>query len=153
MHGCQLDESQALVTMSDVTDSPGIAADIFEGVAAEEILVDMIIQGVGEDGRTTVSFTVPAADLERAHGVVAAIADRAGATVSAAPRVAILSVTGVGIRSHTGVGTRMFGALSEAGINVELISTSEVKVNVVVAKESGVRGLKVLEEAFADVVG
>lgn len=153
VQGCELDESQALVTMTDVPDEPGIAADIFEGVAAESIVVDMIVQGVGVDGHTALSFTTPSADAERAGKVVQAIADRLGGAVSVASQVAILSVNGVGIRSHTGVGARMFRALADASINVELISTSEVKVNVVVASKNGASGLEAMTGAFADVVG
>ncbi|TWT38159.1 Aspartokinase 2 [Posidoniimonas corsicana] len=152
VQGCELDESQALITMANVPDQPGISADIFEGVAAESIIVDMIVQGVGGDGKTTLSFTVPAKDADRARKVVEAIADRLGGDVTSLASVAILSVNGVGIRSHTGVSTRMFRALSAAGINVELISTSEVRVNVVVAREQGDAGLAALAAAFEDVV-
>ncbi|TWT74566.1 Aspartokinase 2 [Posidoniimonas polymericola] len=152
VQGCELDDSQALITMSHVPDQPGISADIFEGVAAEGIIVDMIVQGVGADGKTTVSFTVPASEIDSARKVVEELSSKLGGDVTASETVAILSVNGVGIRSHTGVSTRMFRALSESGINVELISTSEVKVNVVVAREQGDSGLRALKAAFADVV-
>ena len=82
-----------------------------------------------------------------------AVVEKLGGSVQTPSDMAILSVTGVGIRSHTGVGLRMFRALSQAGINVELVSTSEVKVNVVVDADKGEAGLKVLQAAFEDVVG
>jgi len=152
IHGCQLDASQALLTLTQVPDNPGIAADIFEQVAAESILVDMIVQSIGAKGATTLSFTVPADDLPRAEVIAGRITERFGGAYQAHADIAILSVTGVGMRSHTGVGVRMFRSLSEAGINVELISTSEMKVNVVVAAEKGEQGLKALNAAFADVL-
>lgn len=158
IHGCSLDNSQALITLTDVPSQPGIAADIFEQVAAESILVDMIVQGVGAEGSdgktsTNLSFTVPATDATKAEKIVARFAEQFGGTTSSDSQIAILSVTGVGIRSHTGVGVRMFRSLNKAGINVELISTSEMKVNVVVAGEKGDTGKVALEEAFADVIG
>ena len=152
IHGCQLDDSQALITLTSVPDHPGIAADIFERVAAKSILVDMIVQSIGAAGATTVSFTVPAADIARAEEIATDITQQFGGAYQAHPDIAILSVTGVGIRSHTGVGVRMFRSLSEAGINVELISTSEMKVNVVVAANKGEAGLAALNSAFADVL-
>ncbi len=153
VHGVQLNDTQALITLSSVPDSPGISADVFEAVAAADIVVDMIVQGIGADGKTNVSFTVPQGDHEKAVAAVKSVIENLGGTVGSQANIAILSVTGVGIRSHTGVGLRMFRALSQAGINVELVSTSEVKVNVVVKADKGKTGLAALEEAFADVIG
>ena len=152
IHGVSLDSSQAQVSISNVTDVPGIAAEVFEAVASQGVLVDMIVQSVGEDGRTNLSFTVPQADLEKATAVVQQLIDRVGGEVASTAKIAILTVTGVGIRSHTGVGTRMFKALFDAGINVEMISTSEVRVNVVVDEAKGEAGLEALTQAFADVI-
>lgn len=153
VHGCQLDDSQALITLSEVPDTPGIAADIFEAVAADGIMVDMIVQSIGQSGATNLSFTVPADELSKAYAVATSITQRFGGKAQNDGGIAILTVTGVGIRSHTGVGARMFKALSDAGINVEMISTSEVKVNVVVKGDKGQAGLAALEAAFADVLG
>ncbi len=153
IHGCELDSSQALVSLTDVPDTPGISADIFEQVAADSILVDMIVQSIGAEGTTTLAFTVPAEDVDKAASVAKRITDRFGGTYEATDAVAILSVTGVGIRSHTGVGVRMFRALSEAGINVEMISTSEMRVNAVVKADRGEASLQALNAAFADVIG
>ena len=135
-----------------ITVLSGIAAEVFEAVAAKGVLVDMIVQSVGEEGHTNLSFTVPQADLPRATQIVEQHKDEVGGNVSNTGSIAILTVTGVGIRSHTGVGTRMFKALYEAGINVDMISTSEVRVNAVVDSEKGEAGLVALKKAFADVI-
>ncbi len=153
VHGVSLDGSQALITLTDVPDSPGISANIFEAVAAADIIVDMIVQGAGFNGKTNLSFTVPQSAADKSAAAVGSVVEKLGGTVQTYPEIAILSVTGVGIRSHTGVGLRMFRGLSQAGINVELVSTSEVKVNVVVQGDKGAAGLAALEEAFADVIG
>lgn len=150
----RLDQTQGRVTISQLPDSPGIAAEIFEAVAAENLLVDMIVQGAGRDGLANLSFTVPRDSVLQAVGVAMEAADRLGCgPVSSDATIAILSVFGVGIRTHVGVGARMFKALSEAGINVEMINTSEVRVNVVVGADKGEAGLKALRTAFADVMG
>ncbi len=153
IHGVTLDDSQSLVTLTDVPNSPGISANVFEAVAATGIVVDMIVQGIGANGKTNISFTVLKPNVSKAASVVEEVVRGLGGNVELQSGTAILSVTGVGIRSHTGVGLRMFRALSQAGINVELVSTSEVKVNVVVKAAHGKDALAVLEEAFADVIG
>jgi aspartate kinase len=153
IHGVVLDDTQALVTLTDVPDSPGISADIFEAVAASGIVVDMIVQGIGANGKTNLSFTIPQAATTEATAAAGSVVEKLGGTVESYPSIAILSVTGVGIRSHTGVGLRMFRALSQAGINIELVSTSEVKVNVVVTGDKGAQSLAELQAAFADVIG
>ena len=147
-----LDESQARVTMALVPDQPGIAARIFEGIAAEDLLVDMIVQSVGLDGYANVSFTVPRKSVDRARVVVEKLVDELGGNITYEPAIDILSVLGIGIRSHTGVGIRTFQAMLKAGINAEMINTSEVRLNVVVAPEKGAAGLAALEEAFRDVL-
>ncbi|RIK78813.1 MAG: aspartate kinase [Planctomycetota bacterium] len=150
----RLDQTQGRVTISQLPDRPGIAAEIFEAVAAENLLVDMIVQGAGRDGVATLSFTVPRDSVPAAVAVAEAASKRLGCgPVTSDPATAILSVFGVGIRTHVGVGSRMFKALSEAGINVEMINTSEVRVNVVVGADRGEAGLAALRTAFADVMG
>ncbi len=149
----ELDESQAQVTLFDVPDRPGVSATIFEAIAAESVLVDMIVQSIGRDGLADVSFTVPRAALEQARRLLQQLSGELGGEVRVEPAVAILSVKGIGIRSHTGVGLRMFKALSEAGINVDMVSTSEIRVNVVVEPDKGEAGLAALKAAFADVLG
>ena len=145
---CQLDSSQALVTFTDLPDTPGVAADVFEEVGRAGLVVDMIVQSHPRDGRAEISFTVPAASRDRAIEVAGRIAAARGATVADVPHVAKLSITGVGIRSHAGVADRLFKPLAEQGINIDLVSTSEVRLNVVVAAEHGARSLEVLRGAF-----
>ena len=148
------DESQARVTISGVPDTPGVAAKVFEEVAAAGIFVDMIIQSYqGSADDATLSFTVPRANLTQSIEVANRLAANFNCRgVTSSPEIAKLSVSGVGLRSHTGVAIRMFRALSEAGINVAMINTSEVRVNVVVDGSHGSLALKKLQAAFADVL-
>ncbi len=148
-----LDESQAEMTLFDVPDRPGISARIFEAIASENILVDMIVQSIGRDGLADISFTVPRKSVADARRVLTNLSKELGGEVRDVPAVAILTVKGIGIRSHTGVGLRMFKALAEAKINVDLVSTSEIRVNVVVGADKGAAGLAALKNAFADVLG
>ena len=149
----ELDSTQARITMTEVPDQPGISAEVFEAIAAADIIVDMIFQGTGNDGKANLSFTVPQTDVKRALEVTKKVAAKLDChQVSHEPKIAILSVLGIGIRTHTGVGLRMFEALSQAGINVEMINTSEMRINVVVDYSKGEAGLKALEAAFADVM-
>ncbi|MEQ8848142.1 aspartate kinase [Botrimarina sp.] len=150
--GCELDETQALVSLRHAPDQPGISAAVFEAIADRGLMVDLIVQGIAEDGRTDIGLTVPRKDLAAAEQIVAEMAKRFQGGVASEKEIGILSVTGVGVRSHTGAATRIFRALSEEGINVELIGTSEVKLSVVVAGEHGARALKAANAAFADVI-
>ena len=145
---CQLDSSQALVTFTDLPDTPGVAAAVFEEVGRAGLNVDMIVQSHPRDGRAEISFTVPAGDRDRASDVAKKIAAARGAKVADVPHVAKLSITGVGIRSHAGVADRLFKPLADEGINIDLVSTSEVRLNVVVAAEHGDKSLRVLRKAF-----
>jgi len=145
---CQLDSSQALVTFTDLPDTPGVAADVFEEVGRAKLFVDMIVQSHPRGGRAELSFTVPSSDRERAIEVAERIAKARGASVADVPHVAKLSITGVGIRSHAGMADRLFAPLGDAGINVDLVSTSEVRLNVVVAAEQGKKSLEILKAAF-----
>jgi aspartate kinase len=149
-----LDQSQARITISGVADTPGVAARVFQEVADAGILVDMIVQSCDHPGgQADLSFTVPRDKLDESLGVADYLARTlACQEVTSSPRAAKLSVSGVGLRSHTGVASRMFRSLSEAGVNVEMINTSEVRVNVVVDGELGEKGLECLQAAFADVM-
>lgn len=144
------DDSQARVTIAGVPDAPGVAAHVFDRVADRGIFVDMIVQSFGRNQHANLSFTVPRADLDKAVEVSQELTREYGCgPVSSAPRVAKLSVSGIGMRSHTGVAIKMFKALNEAGINVEMINTSEVRVNVVVDSAAGKKALAALEREFA----
>ena len=140
------DKEQALITISGVPDRPGLAASVFEGIAKQNILVDMIVQDAAIRGQANLSFTVPRKDLVKASEVAAKLATELGAgPVSESAEIDILSVSGVGLRSHTGVAVPMFEALAGSdpeldGINVRLINTSEVCVSVVVDARDGEEG-------------
>jgi len=143
------DRDQAKVTIRSVLDRPGMAARIFKELAAAHVNVDIIVQNVSDKGHTDISFTIPLDDLSRARSVVAELTfkvDGAGITVD--ENVAKVSIVGIGMRSHSGVAYRMFEALAESGINIEMISTSEIKVSVVIAREQADRALQVLHDAF-----
>ncbi|HWE35107.1 MAG TPA: aspartate kinase [Isosphaeraceae bacterium] len=144
--GVELDDRQAGVTLRGVPDRPGIAAQVFRAIAKADVLVDMIVQNAGRGGETLLSFTVPASQAERARQ---AAAEAGIPDASIEPAVAKLSVLGVGMRTHTGVATRMFGALAERGINIALINTSEVRINVATDVARGREGLDCLRRAFA----
>jgi aspartate kinase len=147
-----LDDTQARVTISDIPDQPGVAAGIFDGLSAGEIFVDMIVQSEARDGEASLSFTVPQAALEKSLKTAREVSRRVGCgDVTSSPRVAKLSVSGIGLRSHTGVAIRTFEALATAGINLEMINTSEVRLNVVVDGAQGRAGLAALQAAFRDV--
>jgi aspartate kinase len=147
-----LDASQGRVTISGVPDRPGVAAGVFEQIAAAGIFVDMIVQSSSRDGRAALSFSVPQKDLDRAVSVAQRlVADFGQSGVTAARKVAKLSVSGIGMRSNANVALRMFQALADAGINVEMINTSEVRVNVVVDHQHAEAAYDCLQRAFADV--
>ena len=145
---CLLDSSQALVTFTDLPDTPGVAAEVFEEVGRAGLNVDMIVKSNPRGGRAEISFTVPAESRDKAIEVAAKIAAARGAGVADVQHVAKLSITGVGIRSHAGVADRLFKPLADAGINIDLVSTSEVRLNVIVAAEHGEQSLAVLRLAF-----
>jgi aspartate kinase len=146
-----LDESQARLTVSGVADRPGIAAAIFEAVADGGIFVDMIVQSYGREGKAKISFTVPQAQYQQCFDLLEALAGRLNCgPISGSRQVAKLSVSGIGLRSHTQVAIRTFACLAAAGINVDLINTSEVRVNVVVDGRHGPKALECLQAAFAD---
>ncbi len=146
VRGIAHDIDEAKITIHGVPDRPGIAAAIFQPLAQANINVDMIVQNVSESGVTDMSFTVPRADLERAlelgKNVIKPEID--ARNVSADEDIAKVSVVGVGMRSHTGVASKTFKALSDADINIEMISTSEIKISCVIRKaciEDAVRAL------------
>jgi len=147
-----LDGSQARLTFAGIPDAPGVASRLFDEIAAAGVFVDMIVQSHGRDGKAALSITVPQKDLPAATKVAEQLAKQVGCgPISSSGHVAKLSVSGIGMRSHTGVAIRMFQALAKAGINIEMINTSEVRVNVVVDGPQGPAALQALQSAFADV--
>jgi aspartate kinase len=145
-----LDQSQSRVTIHGVPNRPGIAASVFEEIARAGVFVDMIVQSFGGEQTATISFTVPQSELAKSQAVAEKLAQQLGCReVTSAPKVAKISVLGIGIRSNASVAIRMFQSLSEAGINVDMMSTSEVRLNVVVEGTKGKQALEVLQQAFA----
>jgi aspartate kinase len=148
-------DDQALITLRGVPDQPGFAADMFDAIGGAGIFVDLIVQGIdGRDDRTSISLTVPEEDLEMSLEVAKSLAARYGLDeISGTKHIAKLSVSGIGLRSHTHVGTVMFRALADIGINVLMINTSELQVNAVVDSARAKEGLEALKVAFAESLG
>ncbi len=140
---------EAKITIRRVPDRPGIAAAIFGPLAANAINVDMIVQNVSADGTTDMTFTVPKADLPRAEATLAGIKEAIGyAEITADRDVAKVSVVGVGMRSHAGVASTMFRTLAEKGINIQVITTSEIKVSVLIGAEYIELAVRALHTAY-----
>ncbi len=148
--GLTYSKQEAKVTLVGVRDKPGISAAIFGPLADANVNVDMIVQNVAPDGRTTdVTFTVPEGDLPRAEQAIKAAKDEIGYDRLMADRgVAKISVVGVGMRSHAGVALTMFRTLAEKGINIQAISTSEIKISVLVGMEYTELALRALHTAY-----
>jgi aspartate kinase len=143
------DRSQAKISLLRVPDRPGIAAQVFGSVAAHGIVVDMIVQNIGHDGYTDISFTLPRSDYARAAAAIEEIAQKVGASsVAHDERVAKVSIVGVGMRSHSGVAGRMFAALAKEGINIQMISTSEIAVSCVIEDKYAELAVRALHDAF-----
>jgi aspartate kinase len=149
------DRNQAKVTVVGVPDQPGIAASLFGQIAESSINVDMIIQNVSQDSLTDISFTVPRADLTRALSLVQDVAKAIHArSVEVNEAIAKVSLVGVGMRSHSGVAAKMFEVLSKEGINIMMISTSEIKISCVVEEKYMELAVRALHEEFGlDVAG
>lgn len=148
--GIAADKNEAKITLTRVADRPGAVASIFGPLAAASINVDMIIQNVAKDkGETDVTFTVPKADLLRAQTLLAERKEAIGFfRLIADDKVAKVSVVGVGMRSHAGVAATMFKALADRGINVQAISTSEIKISVLIDEDETELAVRVLHTAY-----
>jgi aspartate kinase len=149
IRGVSIDRKQAKVTVDDVRDEPGVAGRVFSAIAAGNIVVDMIVQSVSEHGTTDLSFTIHENDLEAAKKLLAPIVQEVKAAgLITKGGVAKLSVVGIGMRSHSGVAARLFKCLGQAGINIQLISTSEIKIAVVIDEENVERAARLTHEEF-----
>lgn len=145
--GVVLDKNQARVTLRGVSDRPGIAAEIFTKLASENINVDMIIQNVGTDNATNLGFTVPESELDNAKKVMEAF-DHDIEGMDYDEHVCKVSVVGVGMKSHSGVAATAFTVLAENNINIQMISTSEIKVSMVIDEKYGELAIRTLHEAY-----
>ncbi len=146
--GAAMVRDEARVSLDGVPDRPGVSHRIFEAVAGRNIVVDMIAQSVGSNGRASVGFTVPAPELSPALTVLRPLAAELGATLDYDEQVSKVSIVGAGMRTHTGVAERMFAALAGANVNLKMITTADIKISVLVDKADGVRALRAVHQAF-----
>jgi aspartate kinase len=147
--GVTYDRNQAKISLLRVPDRPGIAAQAFGALADANIVVDMIVQNISRDGYTDMSFTVSRADYRRAVDALQSVTAKVGAQgVVHDERVAKVSIVGVGMRSHSGVASRMFATLSRESINIQMISTSEIAVSCVIDDEYAERAVRALHDTF-----
>ncbi|MFH1824273.1 MAG: aspartate kinase [Candidatus Firestonebacteria bacterium] len=147
--GVTYNKDEAKVTVLGVPDKPGMAAAIFRSIADESVNVDMIVQDVSEEGITNISFTVMKEDLKKALNAVERIKDKVGVkNVVTDENIAKVSVVGIGMKSHPGVAAMMFESLSSSNINIEMISTSEIKISCVINKKDTENAVKILHKKF-----
>jgi aspartate kinase len=140
------DKSEDKVTVLGVPDEPGMAAKMFRPLSDAGIIVDMIIQNVSTESRTDMTFTVPRTDVRRAKDLIGTVVDPK--TIRADENLAKIAVVGVGMRSHAGVAQKMFDLLARESINILMISTSEIKISVVVEAKYAELAVRVLHDGF-----
>jgi aspartate kinase len=154
IRGVTLDENQAKITLVEVPDRPGVAAQIFKAIADANINVDMIVQNISHTPNapaTDLSFTVDKPDLPKAAKIIDGLRKAIGAReVIADEKIGKLSIVGVGMRSHPGVAAKMFGTLAGAGVNIQMISTSEIKISVIVDITKGKQAMRLMHDAFLE---
>ncbi len=147
--GVAYDKNQVKVTVTGVPDKPGVAAKIFNEISANNVVVDMIIQNIGEGGLTDMSFTVPKTDSKKIAELMKQVVAEIGARgVTVKEDIAKISIVGVGMRSHSGVAARMFSSMAKEGINIMMISTSEIKISIVIEAKYTELAVRVLHETF-----
>jgi aspartate kinase len=149
IRGISLDRHQAKLTIAGVRDEPGMAGRVFSNIAAAHIIVDMIVQNASIGGTTDISFTIHEDELENARKILMPVVSEVGATrLNTASGVAKLSVVGIGMRSHSGVAARMFECLGRGGINIQLVSTSEIKIAVIIDEKDAERAAQLIHVEF-----
>ncbi len=149
IRGVAVDRNQAKVTIAGVPDKPGIAAQVFQTVADASINIDVIVQNISEKGFTDISFTVAANEVGKATAAVEPLVPQIGAReVIANEDIAKLSIVGIGMRSHTGVAAKMFKTLADQKVNIEMISTSEIKVSVIIEQADAEKAARAIHNAF-----
>jgi aspartate kinase len=147
--GVTLKSDEARMTVADIPDRPGVAAEIFDILAKKGINIDVIVQSTGKDKMNTISFTLPISSVKEAASDMTALTTKWGAgSVSTDENIAILSAVGVGMKSHSGVAASMFRVLADQNINIEMISTSEIKISCVIDKEHGKEALRLVHAVF-----
>ena len=148
VRGVAVDKDQAKIVVSNIADKPGSAAKVFRALADANIIVDMIVQNVGQGGFAALTFTVPLADKAKAVKTLGPVLKETGGEIAIQEQIAKLSVVGVGMKTHSGVAATVFEKLAEAGINLQLISTSEIKISVVIGLDRADEGARVVHAAF-----
>ncbi len=149
IRGVAVDKNQAKVTIAHVPDKPGVAARVFKAVADGNINIDVIVQNVSEKGFTDISFTVPSNEAGKAAKALQPIVKEIGAReVSTNDKIAKLSVVGIGMRSHPGVAAKMFSTLADTGVNIEMISTSEIKISVIIELKDAEKAARAIHDTF-----
>jgi aspartate kinase len=148
VRGVAVDKDQAKVLISNIVDKPGSAARVFNALAHAHINVDMIVQNVGRQGVANLTFTVPQTEASKTIKVLEPVLKEIGGEVAVDEKIAKLSVVGVGMRTHSGVAATLFQALAVAGINLELISTSEIKISVVILRDKADEAARLAHTAF-----
>lgn len=148
--GITCDKNQAKITVVAVRDMPGVAARLFNLIASENIVVDMIVQNISSDGKSTdISFTVPKSDARKAYDITKTIAGELGASdVLMREDIAKISIVGVGMRTHSGIAAKMFDTLAKHNINIMMISTSEIKISCVIDLKYAELAVRVLHDSF-----
>ena len=147
--GVTLDKNQAKITVSDVPDRPGLAAKLFEDISGHAIIVDMIVQNIGQDHMTDISFTVPRSEARKAERISLDFSGEIGAgEIRVKEDIVKISIVGVGMRSHSGVAARMFSALAKEGINIVMISTSEIKISCLIEDRYAELSVRTLHKEF-----
>lgn len=149
VRGVAVDKDQAKVIVSNILDKPGSAAKVFRALADANVVVDMIVQNVGRHGIANLTFTVPQGDTVKAQKAIEPVLDEVGGgQVAIHEHIAKLSVVGVGMKTHSGVAATLFQALADANINIELITTSEIKISVVIDQDRADEAARVAHSAF-----
>jgi aspartate kinase len=146
--GAALVRDEARVAITGVPDEPGVSHRVFETIAQRNIVVDMIAQNIGSQGKAAIGFTVPATELRATLDALAPLAEGWGATVEHDAEVSKVSVVGAGMRTHPGVAQRMFAALAQERVNMKMITTADIKISILVERKDGVRALRAVHQAF-----
>jgi aspartate kinase len=150
VRGVSIEREQAKVTIENVPDTPGVAARIFEAISDAGVIIDMIVQNVSKTGKTDISFTLHHSDLNKAEKTLNPLVEELGKSVfiETTSGIGKLSVVGIGMRSHSGVAAQMFSALASNGINIQMISTSEIKTAVTIDETQLDKAANVVHTAF-----
>jgi len=145
--GIALDKNQARVSIFGLEDKPGINAELFNKLADKQINIDMIIQNIGHDNKANVTFTVPFTELETTKEVIATFENRCD-EVSYDEKIAKVSIVGVGMKSHSGIAAKAFDTMANENINIQMISTSEIKISMIIAEKYGELAVRSLHETY-----